>query len=162
MHSHACVADSRIDCARAQTLDNLDGKQARRTGSSSPLGLLFDHGCDALNVSVGTMTMGCVLQLGATWKMLAFAWSAHVVFICATWEEYYSGSLQLPLINGPTEGILIGISLKLFTAIVGTQFWTQEVVAGVQANTIFVIVTAISTFFTILVKYVSLFVACSS
>ena len=27
-----------------QTLDNLDGKQARRTGSSSPLGLLFDHG----------------------------------------------------------------------------------------------------------------------
>ena len=26
------------------TLDNVDGKQARRTGSSSPLGLLFDHG----------------------------------------------------------------------------------------------------------------------
>lgn len=26
------------------TLDNMDGKQARRTGSSSPLGLLFDHG----------------------------------------------------------------------------------------------------------------------
>jgi hypothetical protein len=31
------------------TLDNMDGKQARRTGSSSPLGLLFDHGCDGLN-----------------------------------------------------------------------------------------------------------------
>lgn len=70
-----------------QTLDNLDGKQARRTGSSSPLGLLFDHGCDALNVSVGTMTMACVLQLGPTWKALSLAWSAHVVFICATWEE---------------------------------------------------------------------------
>lgn len=27
-----------------QTLDALDGKQARRTGSSSPLGELFDHG----------------------------------------------------------------------------------------------------------------------
>jgi ethanolaminephosphotransferase len=26
------------------TLDNVDGKQARRTGSSSPLGELFDHG----------------------------------------------------------------------------------------------------------------------
>jgi len=26
------------------TLDNMDGKQARRTGSSSALGLLFDHG----------------------------------------------------------------------------------------------------------------------
>lgn len=27
-----------------QTMDALDGKQARRTGNSSPLGELFDHG----------------------------------------------------------------------------------------------------------------------
>ncbi|XP_020889432.1 choline/ethanolaminephosphotransferase 1 [Arabidopsis lyrata subsp. lyrata] len=31
-----------------QTFDAVDGKQARRTNSSSPLGELFDHGCDAL------------------------------------------------------------------------------------------------------------------
>ena len=30
------------------TLDNMDGKQARKTGSSSALGLLFDHGEQAL------------------------------------------------------------------------------------------------------------------
>lgn len=35
-----------------QTLDAIDGKHARNTGSSSPLGELFDHGCDALNSSV--------------------------------------------------------------------------------------------------------------
>lgn len=35
-----------------QSLDAIDGKQARRTGTSSPLGELFDHGCDALNASV--------------------------------------------------------------------------------------------------------------
>ena len=28
-------------------LDNCDGKQARRTGSGSPMGMLFDHGIDA-------------------------------------------------------------------------------------------------------------------
>lgn len=33
-----------------QTLDAIDGKQARRTGTSSPLGQLFDHGCDAFAV----------------------------------------------------------------------------------------------------------------
>ena len=32
-----------------QTLDAIDGKQARRTGSNSPLGELFDHGCDAVS-----------------------------------------------------------------------------------------------------------------
>jgi phosphatidylglycerophosphate synthase len=33
-----------------QTLDAIDGKQARRTGQSSPLGQLFDHGCDAMSL----------------------------------------------------------------------------------------------------------------
>lgn len=41
-----------FDTPPAQILDNMDGKQARKTGSSSPLGLLFDHGCDALNATV--------------------------------------------------------------------------------------------------------------
>lgn len=31
-----------------QTLDATDGKQARRLSSSSPLGELFDHGCDSM------------------------------------------------------------------------------------------------------------------
>ena len=32
-------------------LDAMDGKQARRTKSSSPLGQLFDHGCDSFSLS---------------------------------------------------------------------------------------------------------------
>lgn len=44
------------------TLDNMDGKQARRTGSSSALGLLFDHGCDSINAGLlsATCFMACV------------------------------------------------------------------------------------------------------
>jgi ethanolaminephosphotransferase len=33
-------------------LDNCDGKQARKTGNSTPLGMLFDHGCDSLIVTI--------------------------------------------------------------------------------------------------------------
>lgn len=43
--AHACIVAALF---AYQTLDACDGKQARRTGSSSPLGQLFDHGCDAL------------------------------------------------------------------------------------------------------------------
>lgn len=32
-----------------QSLDAIDGKQARRTNSQSPLGELFDHGCDSVS-----------------------------------------------------------------------------------------------------------------
>lgn len=33
-----------------QNLDNVDGKQARRLGNSTPLGMIMDHGCDALGL----------------------------------------------------------------------------------------------------------------
>jgi len=33
-------------------LDEMDGKQARRTGNSSPLGLIFDHGCDCFAAGI--------------------------------------------------------------------------------------------------------------
>mmetsp|Transcript_9729 Transcript_9729/g.14817 ORF Transcript_9729/g.14817 Transcript_9729/m.14817 type:complete len:117 (+) Transcript_9729:194-544(+) len=35
--------------------DEMDGKQARRTKNSSPLGLLFDHGCDAFSMGLQAM-----------------------------------------------------------------------------------------------------------
>lgn len=35
-----------------QSLDAIDGKQARRTNSSTPLGELFDHGCDSLSTGL--------------------------------------------------------------------------------------------------------------
>lgn len=38
-----------------QSLDAIDGKQARRTNSSSPLGELFDHGCDS--ISTGSLNL---------------------------------------------------------------------------------------------------------
>ena len=42
-------------------LDELDGKQARRLGLSSPLGLIFDHGCDAMIAGLEVMIIMKVL-----------------------------------------------------------------------------------------------------
>eukprot|EP01006_Ploeotia_vitrea_P012649 TRINITY_DN3345_c0_g1_i1.p1 TRINITY_DN3345_c0_g1~~TRINITY_DN3345_c0_g1_i1.p1 ORF type:complete len:403 (-),score=214.46 TRINITY_DN3345_c0_g1_i1:126-1334(-) len=107
-----------------QTLDNLDGRQARRTGASSPLGLLFDHGVDALQCTMGTMTMACVLQVGTGWKLM-YLWSvAFVPFVFATWEEYWTGTLILGRINGPSDGILISMIL-CFCGAVNPGFFAQ-------------------------------------
>lgn len=38
-----------------RVLDEMDGKQARKTGNSSPLGLLFDHGCDSYTTALMTL-----------------------------------------------------------------------------------------------------------
>lgn len=45
--------------------------QARRTGSSSPLGLLFDHGCDAINCCFGVVFVSSILDAGASLPLLA-------------------------------------------------------------------------------------------
>lgn len=48
----------------ARILDEMDGKQARKTGNSSPLGLLFDHGCDSLTAGMFTLMLLKCLQVG--------------------------------------------------------------------------------------------------
>jgi ethanolaminephosphotransferase len=86
-----------------QCLDAIDGKQARRTGSSSALGMLFDHGCDVLNLCLTSMTLVSTAQLGGSWKSALCVSAGSLVFFLATMEEYWSGELSLPIINGPNE-----------------------------------------------------------
>ena len=91
------------------TCDNLDGKQARRTNSSSPLGELFDHGCDAIVCLLGLLMKMSALALGrpdslhiVKTALLLVTWC----FFIPTWEEYHTGVLYLGYVNAPTEGIL--------------------------------------------------------
>ncbi|KAE8654704.1 Choline/ethanolaminephosphotransferase 1 [Hibiscus syriacus] len=106
-----------------QTFDAVDGKQARRTNSSSPLGELFDHGCDALACAFETMAFGSTAMCGAG-SFWFWAISA-IPFYSATWEHYFSNSLILPVVNGPTEGLALIYSLHFMTTIVGAQWWAQ-------------------------------------
>jgi ethanolaminephosphotransferase len=106
--------------------DNADGKQARKTGSSSPLGLLFDHGCDAVNTFVAGATLLTVVQFGNSLNAMIAYLIVIVPFYMATWEEYYTDHLSLPIINGPNEGITGVISLFILSGVFGNQIWTDK------------------------------------
>ncbi|KAJ3372965.1 hypothetical protein GGF31_001502 [Allomyces arbusculus] len=110
------------------TFDNVDGKQARRTGSSSPLGELFDHGCDALNCSIGAIVQAASLSLGNTWYTGIVAFMTTVAFYFSTWEEYHTGTLYLGYVNGPTEGLIIAVVMSIISGIKGPLFWHQRAV----------------------------------
>ncbi|TDH65385.1 hypothetical protein CCR75_002030 [Bremia lactucae] len=128
-----------------QVLDVADGKQARKTGNSSPLGLLFDHGCDALNVVISACTFASTLMLGPTyWSLLIFLAPA-MVFFMATWEEYYTGTLALPIVNGPNEGLFIMYSIYIGTAITGPRVWTESnmLLPQLKNNQVFVLFTIV-------------------
>lgn len=110
-----------------QTLDNMDGKQARKTGSSSPLGLLFDHGCDAINPIFGSITWICAFGLESSplhyVHIYIMVFMPMLLFYVATWEEYYTHKLDLPIFNGPSEGLLLAATVNFIAWWYGRSFW---------------------------------------
>lgn len=104
-----------------QTMDALDGKQARRTKSSSPLGELFDHGCDAVTTSLLSLTIASSLQIGTHWSIFFILLSTLIAFYLAQLEEYHTGTLELWYFN-VTEAQLFTMSLYLLTAFLGLIF----------------------------------------
>ncbi|XP_068658375.1 choline/ethanolaminephosphotransferase 1-like isoform X1 [Aristolochia californica] len=107
-----------------QTFDAVDGKQARRTNSSSPLGELFDHGCDALACTFESLAFGSTAMCG---KDTFWFWVISAVpFYCATWEHFFTNTLILPEINGPTEGLMLIYLCHIFTGFVGAEWWVLD------------------------------------
>ncbi|CAN6655124.1 cholinephosphotransferase 1 [Trichomonascus vanleenenianus] len=112
-----------------QTMDNIDGKQARRTGTSSPLGELFDHGLDSLNCALGGLVQSACMGLGPSEAAAFTIFSTCLAMYLSTWETFHTHVLYLGVVNGPTEGIVIAIAVMLFTAVAGPQVWQQPAVS---------------------------------
>lgn len=97
------------------TFDCMDGKQARRTGQSSPLGQLFDHGFDCICNLAHISTQGGYLIIGGTPWIVLMQGSTFFAFFMAQWEEYYTGELPHAMGNfGVTE---VNYGLGLFAII---------------------------------------------
>ncbi|KAM4746785.1 cholinephosphotransferase 1 [Rhinophrynus dorsalis] len=110
-----------------QSLDAIDGKQARRTNSSSPLGELFDHGCDSISivfVSVGTIA---AVRLGTLPGWMFFCcFVGMFMFYCAQWQTYVSGMLRFGRID-VTELQLSVTIVFLMSAFGGSTLWDLEI-----------------------------------
>ena len=100
----------------------MDGKQARRTGNSSPLGLLFDHGCDAFTMGLQSLVIAKSVQAGDKASALICFTSALSSFHFSTLEEYYTGGLFLGPGNGVTDGSAIVIFIFTIMGIVGNDW----------------------------------------
>eukprot|EP00079_Xenopus_tropicalis_P033700 XP_017947471.1 PREDICTED: cholinephosphotransferase 1 isoform X2 [Xenopus tropicalis] len=110
-----------------QSLDAIDGKQARRTNSSSPLGEMFDHGCDSISivfVSLGTIA---AVRLGTLpgW-MFYCCFVSMFMFYCAQWQTYVCGTLKFGVID-VTELQLSVTAMFVMTAFFGAALWDYEI-----------------------------------
>ncbi|KAI8373526.1 CDP-alcohol phosphatidyltransferase-domain-containing protein [Choanephora cucurbitarum] len=147
-----------------QSLDAIDGKQARRTQTSGPLGELFDHGCDALNTTLGVLTWASSTYLGQSWWTVASLTASLGNFYLSTWEEYHTGSLYLGYFSGPVEGVLMLCMIHLISGYFGPAFWMLRIhevvdfvdfsynantrlIGSLQLNHVLIVIGGFVTFF---------------
>ncbi|EGD96015.1 sn-1,2-diacylglycerol cholinephosphotransferase [Trichophyton tonsurans CBS 112818] len=113
------------------TMDNVDGKQARRTGTSSPLGELFDHGIDSLNCTLASLLEVAAMAQGPT-KIGAFTMLIPCLpMFFSTWETYHTHTLYLGYFNGPTEGLIIATTIIIVAGYYGPEIYSRPLADGI-------------------------------
>ncbi|XP_052840872.1 cholinephosphotransferase 1 isoform X5 [Drosophila gunungcola] len=126
-----------------QSLDSIDGKQARRTNTSSPLGELFDHGCDSISTVFVAVSACISCQLGHYPNWLFFqCFCAIALFYCAHWQTYVSGTMRFGRID-VTEAQFSIIAIHLVSAVLGPEIWLTKIpIVGLSWNyTILIFIT---------------------
>ncbi|XP_066592681.1 ethanolaminephosphotransferase 1-like [Prorops nasuta] len=130
----------------AYTLDGIDGKQARRTQTSGPLGELFDHGLDSWTAMLITVCMYSVFgrtdHSVSPLRMYFILWNVFVNFYLSHWEKYNTGVLFLPW--GYDASMIATIAVFIFTSICGHNAWKFELPGGLSAGILFELLLYIS------------------
>lgn len=109
-------------------LDCCDGKQARRLKKGSPLGYFMDHNLDSFTTVLLLISSMSIFRFTNNFHRLIVYSSGTIPFFLATIEEYHTGIMNLPSINGVDEGAFIGAGFFIFTGIVGGEFWERKVI----------------------------------
>ncbi|XP_075154030.1 ethanolaminephosphotransferase 1 isoform X2 [Haematobia irritans] len=110
-------------------LDGMDGKQARRTGTSGPLGELFDHGLDSYSAVLIPIYMFSLFGTDdlPPIRMFFVIWNVFLNFYLTHVEKYNTGVMFLPW---GYDFTMWGVSLTLFlTTIVGPGIWRYRIAA---------------------------------
>ncbi|XP_055638262.1 ethanolaminephosphotransferase 1 isoform X2 [Toxorhynchites rutilus septentrionalis] len=127
----------------AYTLDGIDGKQARRTGTSGPLGELFDHGLDSYSTLLIPAYMFSLFGMNdlPPIRMHFVMLNAYLNFHLSHVEKYITGVMFLPW---GYDFVMTGVSLTLAaTGILGPGIW-QQTIFGVKPCLIFEITLYVS------------------
>lgn len=116
-----------------QHLDNLDGKQARKTStipsiieSSSPIGMLFDHGADALTGLLFALQICSIIQMRDGEHCIYYI--AIIIMVpnfAGLWMQYSVGEFKLDRINPIDEGLPTYAIFAILSGIFQWHFWND-------------------------------------
>lgn len=88
---------------------------------------MSSHGVDSLNCTLASLLQTAAMGFGSSQLGAYMAIVPCLAMYLSTWETYHTHTLYLGYINGPTEGLLIVISLMVISGIRGPQVWSQPI-----------------------------------
>lgn len=141
-----------------QTLDALDGKQARRIKAFSPLGQLFDHGCDSFSTAAMLIMLLVCLRIPDTnWNLLCYLSYISMVYMSNV-NEKYTGLLMTNYKGiGVTEVQFLQCGFLLFTAFGWTNLLYVPIVGKFSLNYLIAFAIIISPIFSFYVFLTQIF-----
>ncbi|ENN71378.1 hypothetical protein YQE_11925, partial [Dendroctonus ponderosae] len=135
----------------AYTLDGIDGKQARRTGTSGPLGELFDHGLDSYTAGLMPAAMYSIFGRGARFSVPPFRMfftfcNVLINFYLSHFEKYNTGVMFLPW---GYDFTMCGMIIIFFiTGIGGSDLWQYSLPGGITNGVLVELTLYISSMIT--------------
>uniref|UniRef100_A0A2A4K4R8 Ethanolaminephosphotransferase 1 n=1 Tax=Heliothis virescens TaxID=7102 RepID=A0A2A4K4R8_HELVI len=141
-------AVSAVNLFVAYTLDGIDGKQARRTGTSGPLGELFDHGLDSYSAVLIPTFLYSIFGRDevSTLRFLFLIWNIFFNFYLTHWEKYNTGVMFLPW--GYDFTMIGSCILLLVTSVFGPEAWHIPLPGGITPGVVFEFVLYFSAMLT--------------
>ena len=121
------------------TFDNSDGKQARKTGNASTLGMLFDHGCDCLVTGALCVITSHIFSFeckiaGIFTVVNCFSFFLKII------EQSATGKFELGVINPIDEGIPGAVIIFVISGMSNNLLWkNSSIVPGITWQTFFLI-----------------------
>jgi ethanolaminephosphotransferase len=154
-----------INLFLAHTLDGIDGKQARRTKATGPLGELMDHGVDSWTAVF--VPMHVYSLFGASdfsfgpHRMMFIFWAVFLTFYVSHWEKYNTGVLYLPWSYDVSQIFLLGCTLATFFG--SYKLWKATFpFIGLPYSHAFEIVLYVSILFTLPLPIYNVYKTCKS
>lgn len=95
------------------------------------------HGIDSLNCALASMLSTAAMGQGATSLGVWTALVPCLAMYFSTWETFHTHTLYLGYINGPTEGLLIAISMMMASGIWGPGMWSAPITSFINLPSVF-------------------------
>ncbi|XWV24580.1 cytidyltransferaserelated domain containing protein [Tupanvirus deep ocean] len=103
-------------------LDAIDGKHARLTSNSSPLGELFDHSCDNVSVAFLVLIICYIYDITSLTTQWYLVQGSQLVFLESHIRAYRDRIVKFSKYGGPGEFLVFYLAMILVKILFGTSY----------------------------------------